>query len=466
MSNRNDEVEKYISAQLDKSSWWSRLSGSAFVKGIETFLAQIVSRNDHAGDRSLQESFLSLALNRSSILAGAEDIGYVGLRISPSWGQVRITNKSDKRLTLPAKTPVISKSLLYYIIENSIDLEPNEFVDTRIYQLWLDQKSIVISEPAAWFSVVLPVSTTAVAHEVDIYVNNELWANSYKFRNADPESKVYMEFYKPTEQLGYRFGDGIKGAIPPAGSTIRLDVWCTNGDTTLIDGQVLQLIDDNEHLNNSVDIVTTTSITGGAAQEDTETTRMGALYTTPFNDELVWRGDYTHFIKMNVAGIVWLSVWGEKDQERLVGLKDAKHINQIYICAYSNIKSDEALYAEILDLFKGRPEFNKEYRKVVRKELPFTISVSGTVFPHSNPSEAEKVIKAKLDSIYGKDSNKKPHRVLQQDIWDLINENVRDTGIDEFVLTLTNLPSNIPLDTYSYLDMTNSTVRFSYKDID
>lgn len=34
------------------------------------------------------------------------------------------------------------------------------------------------------------------------------------FRLANSTSQVYVEFYKPSEQLGVRFGDGLIGKIP------------------------------------------------------------------------------------------------------------------------------------------------------------------------------------------------------------------------------------------------------------
>lgn len=461
-----EEIKESFQAQLDKSPWWSRLSGSQFVNGMVTFVSQIMLRLTNAADRALQESFLSLASKRSSILAGAEDVGYVGLKISPSIGKSIITNKGTERIVFEAYTPIMSKQLTNYVILNAIDLAPGESIEEDIEQLWLVQTSVEVTNPEKWMNYLIPVDVTAVTHRIDVYVDGELWEHKFKFRNTDPDSKVYMEFYKPTEQLGIRFGDGIKGAIPPQGAVITFDIWCTDGETTLIDNQPLLLTGDKEPLNASVEIMTSTPVTGGAAAETTETTRQGALYTTPYDDEIVWRGDYSHFIRKNVAGIIWISVWGEQDQEELVGKHDVAHINQIYISAYSNIKDDAVLYEEILDLFVGRPEFNKEYNDVTRKELPYTVEVVGVVFSHSNASDAEKIIKNALDTTYGRDVKDKPHRVYEQNIWDLINNLTNDTGIDEFDLVITGLPLEVPVDTYSFLDIENSTITFTYREAD
>ncbi|HHY0551941.1 TPA: hypothetical protein ACVU5P_004260 [Vibrio parahaemolyticus] len=460
------EIKEHITQQLDSSEWWSRLAGSQFISGLTLFLSQIVQWCVNVSSRALQESHLSQATLRSSILAGAEDTGYIGLLISPSWGKSLVTNNSDERVTLPALTTVMSQSLLYYTLIDAIDLAPGESVEVETKQLWLEQIEVTVTESKAWMSYVLPKDTTAITNSVDVYVNDVLWIHRYKFRNSDPDSQVYMQYYKSTDQIGIRFGDGIKGAIPEEGSTIRFDIWCTNGETTLIDDQQLQFVDNNEYLNDMLTVKTSTSITGGAPQEDIESIRAGALYTTPYDDQVVWGDDYQHFIKSNVAGIVWLSVWGEEDQEELAGAPSLDFINQIYISAYSNLKSDEMLEEEILALFEETPEFNKEYNYIIRKEAPYTVNITGYAFAHSNPANIETLIELKLTETYGKDVKNKPHRVYEQDIWDLVNELVAEAGIDEFNVELTGLADSVPIDTYSYMDVEASNISFVYREAD
>ncbi|HBN6266223.1 TPA: hypothetical protein L3N15_004205 [Vibrio parahaemolyticus] len=460
------EIKDRINQQLDNSEWWSRLSGSQFINGLSLFLSQIVKWCENAASRALQESHLSQATLRSSILAGAEDTGYTGLLISPSWGTSLVENNSDERITLPALSTVMSQSLIYYTLQDAIDLAPGESIEVETKQLWIEQITVTVSDAKAWMSYVLPKDTTALTNSIDVYVDDVLWTHRYKFRNSNPDSQVYMQYYKSTDQLGIRFGDGIKGAIPPEGAVIRFDIWCTNGETTLIDGQQLQFVEDNEYLNELLTVTTATAITGGAPQEDIESIRAGALYTTPYDDQTVWNDDYDHFIKSNIAGVVWLSVWGEAEQEELAGASNVDFINQIYISAYSNLKDDAMLGDEILALFEDNPGFNKEYNYVIRKEAPYTVSITGFAFAHSNPVNAENLIKTKLAETYGKDVKKKPHRVYEQDIWDLVNDLTTEAGIDEFTVELTDLTDIVPIDTYSYMDVDASTISFAYREAD
>lgn len=457
------EIKQEFEQILSTSDWWKRFIGSQFVDGLSNFIAQVVDRVNNTSARRLQDSFLSQATRRASILAAAEDRAHIPLKISPSTGTVKITNNTDTRISVPAMTPLISKDLVDYVITRSIDIGPLQSVSVEISQLWLERISTTVTQSVPWISVLLPQDLTAKTHKVDVYVNGQLWEKRYKFRNTTPDSKAYMEYYKPTEQLGIRFGNGINGRIPEEGSDIILNVWCTDGETVLLDGQKMQFVDEFERLNKSLSVVTETSITGGAQGDDIEAIRNGALYTTAYDNQIAWDSDYRQFIKLQVGGLVWLSVWGEKQQEALTGKKDLRNINKIFISAYSDVKDDEKLSKEIIALFDGREGYNEIYEWVTHKEMPFTINVSGKVHPNAKPEDAEIQIRELLSSLYGKNTRNKPHRILIKDIWAAINSHTSSLGITEFEVVANNLPNEIPVDTYSFLDTGSSTISFSFE---
>lgn len=86
--------------------------------------------------------------------------------------------------------------------------------------------------------MLLSRALTEVCYKLDVLITIDgvetQWTKSTQFRMATSTSKVYVEFYKPTDQLGVRFGDGTIGMILPVGATIKLKVWCSNGDITLL----------------------------------------------------------------------------------------------------------------------------------------------------------------------------------------------------------------------------------------
>ena len=78
--------------------------------------------------------------------------------------------------------------------------------------------------------------------------------------------------------------------------------------------------------------------------------RKGALYSTAYDEQIVWDNDYPHFIRQNIPDIVWLNVWGETAQEKESGY-NLDNINRIFFSAYSDKKSQAKLEEEIMALF-------------------------------------------------------------------------------------------------------------------
>lgn len=460
--NNMHDLQKEFEEHLKKSTWWSRFIGSQFVSYLSNFIAQIAYRTTSASSRALQESFLSLATRRASILAAAEDKAYVGLKISPSTGIVTVKNNSDFRISLRKNSPCISQNLTEYVILEAVDLPAGGSTDLNVSQLWLENIRYIVEENKSWLSILLTKEITAKTHKIDVYVNGELWNNQFKFRNTTKDSKAYMEYYKASDQLGVRFGNDINGKAPKIGDVIILNIWCTNGETTLIDDQPLQLTKEIKPIIDAIEIKTKTPVNGGALGDDIEAIRNGALYTTSYDNQIAWDSDYEQFIKSHIGGIVWLSVWGEKQQEELDGVKKLENINQIYFTAYSDVKEDEKLASEIKTLFDGREGYNENYVWKDRVDDPFTVIVTGYTFVNYKPSDAVIFLKDELLKIYGKNVKNKPYRILIQDLWDIINDLSKKCGIDEFKVISNDLPLSIPVGTYCYLDVDNSQFNINY----
>ncbi|MEC6832952.1 hypothetical protein VXS06_14390 [Photobacterium toruni] len=454
-------VKQDLENAWKSNSYWKRFIGSQFANGLSEFIAQIVYRCNQYASRRLQESFLSKATLESSILAAAEDRAYIGLRITPSYGMAILTNKTNERVTLPVFAPLVSNDGINYVTTSSIDLIPGGTADIKIIQYKIDVKNIVVDEYKKWLTFTLPRETTTIANRVDVYVNGELWEKRFKFRNSNSVSKVYMEFYTSTRQLGIRFGNGITGAVPAKGDTVELRVWCTDGETTLLDNQPLALAGDLSVFNSKVSVKTKTTITGGAPAESIEDTRNGALYLTAYDHQLAWDGDYLQFIKTNIGGLIYLDVWGEQEEEELHGF-NIKNINKIFITAYSDRKSDVNIKAEILELFRGREGYNENYEWKERVDAPFSLVISGKIFNYGLPAESESVIRSELVKKFGKDVKGKPSKVVIDDVWDFVH-NLKDAAnISEFTLSSNNITNTRAAGHYQFIDIEQCQIDFTY----
>lgn len=393
---------------LKGKPWWSRVLNTQFANGMALFIAQMVNRCESLAKRLLQEAFLSTALKRASILAGAEDKGYVGRKITPSSGRVKIVNNTADSLMLPQGHPLSSPNRLDYVLSEAVKIEPGKTVEAEIKQLKEVVLQTIMGAPAKWMEIALPIGVTAETAQVDVWVQppggvNKQWEKRYQFRRANSTSRVYMESYKPTEQLVIRFGNGISGQIPPEGSVIRLHVWCTKGESALIEGQPLRLVGQVDHLTNNVKLTTITPIAGGAPAETTEEIRRGALYSTPYDEQIVWDNDYVTFIKTNIPGLAWCRVWGELEQEKESGYA-LFNIGRIFISAYSPTQSQARLEEQIIKLFDSTKELNRRHTYVQVNRQPFTILLNGSIQQRQNKEDVRQAIIRALNKRFGENA--------------------------------------------------------------
>lgn len=463
------EFEKAFEEAVAQKTWWSRLMGSQFTTGIAIYIGQMLERCDFLARRLLQEAFMSTATKRASILAAAEDRGYVGRMISPSTGKARVTNNTQATISLPYGTPLVAPNRLHYVLHESIQLGPSESQVVKVAQLEEKVLTTTISAEQKWLELLLTKEMTKAAALVDVYVTQpnrpiEQWEKRYQFRRADSEARVYTEFYKPTEQLGVRFGNGLSGKIPPMGSVITLNVWCTEGDSTLIEGQKMTLDSLDNALVAGVAIVTTTSIVGGASGESTEDVRKGALYATAYDEQIVWENDYRHFIVQHISDLVWVNVWGETAQEKETGY-NLDNINRIFFSAYSNRKSQAVLEAEILALFESSHELNRRYKYVPVLRSPFTIALNGVMSGRQDSEIVRQAMIDKLDEAFGEDAVARKGAdgdttIYEKDIWRVLT----DLGnVIEFTLTVDNQDRTPLLNEYVFLDAARSTYKLEYR---
>lgn len=457
---------------LKEKSWWARLLNTQFTNGISLYIGQMVNRCESLGRRLLQEAFLSVAIKRASILAGAEDRGYVGRKITPSSGTVRITNNTGAPLLLPYGQSLSAPNRLPYALAEAVRVEVGATVQAIGKQMEEVVLQTVMGAEVKWLEIALPIGITAKASQVDVWVEppggvNRQWEKRFQFRRADKNSRVYAESYKPSEQLVIRFGNGLTGMIPPEGSIIRLHVWCTEGDSTLIEGQKLQLVGKTEDVTSKVAITTVTPIAGGAAAETTEEIRRGALYSTPYDNQIVWDNDYITFIRANLTGITWVNVWGEVQQEKESGYS-LENIGRIFVSAYSATRTQAQLEEQIIKLFESTKELNRRYSYVPVNRQPFTIRLKGSITQRQNKEDVQQQIVSALTERFGEDSVAgatavygEGGEIYEKDIWTAID------GLGLLVDFTIEVIGRVPvakLRDYVFLDAVASDYQLEYRD--
>lgn len=467
------EIKDKFNTLLSANSYWSQFAGSQFVTMLITFIGQMVYRCQQFADAALTEGFISTATKRASILAAAEDRAYVGSRVTPSTGSAILTNTTSTDIQVPQYSSFLSDDQYPYLTDDVVTVPANGTATVAISQMEIVEVSTTVGTATEFFEVLLSRDLTAVCHKIDVLVTIDdettTWTKSVMFRLATDSSEVYVEFFKPTEQLGVRFGDGTIGMIPPAGATITLKVWCSSGDVTLLSGQTLTPSDDSASLADSLTVKSSTSITGGADSESTETTRNRAQYYLSYDNQVVWAGDYTFFLKQNIPATTWLTAWGEGEQEEIDGAMNIANINKIFISGWYPGKTQAELEALVLAALADVPNpLNKKYAWVAASELPFTVTITGEIPASLTTSVVIADLQSELETRFGKDSTyfdpngTGDFRLIKvKDVWAYIES----LGyFDDFSLVFNDMQDSNGYFDFVYLDAASSTFNLTYSE--
>ncbi|HBM2815726.1 TPA: baseplate protein [Enterobacter hormaechei subsp. xiangfangensis] len=499
-----EQLYALFNQMLQSNTWWKRFTNSQFIRMIAVFGAQIIYFAQQYADRALAEGFISTATKRASILAAAEDIGYVGRLILASTGTVTITNKGTQKVSLPLHTPLMSERQLPYVLMEVVDLQPGQTrTGIKVSQRELVTVSTQVQAQAEFYSILLTKELTQETVSLEVYVtangNKELWKENPQFRLANANSKNYVRFYRPTEQLGIRFGDGTIGMMPPANSQIDINVWTSKGDTTLVVGQRMRMTGMYQSLDNVLSIITDTAITGGAPMESTEETRMRAMYYVAFDDQVVWGADYEKFISDTIADISWINIWGEQQEEAANGIAalkaghkdgdkigtgtlkvtgtapnqtatlfDFNNMNTIFMSAHIPGLTDKQVEDRLLTALANVPNsMNKKFLVKPINPLPYTVEVEGTAFKNFQLQDIEKSVNLLLEQKFGIDSKHTDYgsstgelyELAQNDIWAEIQ---KLNMMNKFTVKVIGLTPATKLNDYIYLDVAKSKVTVTY----
>lgn len=467
MISKDEAISQFRQIIGQKASWL-KLMGSQFITHLAIFVSWCLREALWKLERLNQEFFLSTALNRSSILAHVEDREYIPRKKIPSTGTIRLTNNGTTAFSLPVHTPFLSDSQLDYATTAAVTLLPGQQADIPASQMEYSEIIFSIDQEKAFFEYLIDSKTSLLLHRFDVFIDlgNGFEPCTYArfFRNCTPSDKVYDEFYSHRGQTGIRFGNGIFGMILPAGTQVKIGLWLTDGNTTLLAGQQLSIV--GEYLDNSgeainINAVVLNTIEGGSDEESLEEIRRNLHYWTTYLDKLVWDDDYEFFVRKMLPNIVWCKAWGEQQQEVISGF-DVQNINKIFITAYA--PDNETLSADVTSLFAGVRLLNRKFWWVAPVFSPFTLEITGKVTRTTVIAEVIQKINDVLEENYGKNSSKRKNKIFLKDIYRLIEETgaFPDNTGAYFEVSSSGSLSPVQLEEMVHIDLAGTTINLTY----
>ncbi len=462
----NDEAIAKFKEIIGSAETWQNLKDSQFVNHMAIFQAWALRDAQYRAERAIQEFFLSTALNQSSIQAQAEDKNYVPRSPVPSSGTIRITNMgASYSVSLLGGQAFTSNKGIDYLIRFPVTIAASGYANMTAYQAKKVTVETDVTESLPFLEILFDASLAGTIYQIDVTVDDVQWTLARMFQNAAADDLVYDEIYTHLGQRGVRFGNNIFGKQPEAGSHITCTLWTTSGQTTLLINQPLTptwtILDSNGD-NASLDVKSTTAITGGMTGESADEVRKNLIYWPMYQDQLVWKEDYEFFLKHQFPSILWVNCWGETEAEQEAGELRFEFINKIFVSAYAEGGAD--LSTDILTALNGCNLMNRRFEWVAPDIRDFTVSVSGSIHRKHDVATVIEQVQETLALYYDIDSRSRiDGGIFIKDIYQHIN----DTGYfgygGYFTVSLAGDYSGTPsLNSVSDIDIENSTFDLEY----
>ncbi|MBE0507904.1 MAG: hypothetical protein IBX50_14530 [Marinospirillum sp.] len=455
----NDESVEEFQRILASKPEWAKLEDSQFIRNLAIFNSWQYRAAMWRLERDRQEAFLSTAVNRSSVLAGAEDKSYVPRMATPSKGKALLTSTHTTDVLVPSGSVWLMPDQTPLTIPGTAVVPANGsiLVDVEQYEVRLEARTV--SDAVPFYEVLIDKEITRDICGVAVFVDGNRWTYHPRLMNTTSVMRAYDLFYTSLDQLGIRFGDGFFGRIPPAGSIIQLELQLTRGSIEIAQGQQMSRVVANgsDPILAKVSAITSTIIQGGQPQEDIESIRLNARYYPLYDEQLVWRDDYKFQVERIWPEAVWVRVWGEQEQERVYGF-DVTHINKIYISAWA--PDNPTIGDEILDRLEE--PLNRTYVFVPPAMQPFTITLTAVIPRTIQISNAENQIASTLLANYGRDSRNRKTEIKIKDFYSLIERTGVFADGGHFVVDIAGLVPDNGLNDLIYLDLDLSALDISY----
>lgn len=350
-------LKTYLAQQPEFADYNFEASG---LSNILDVLAYNTHMNGLIANFALNESFLTTAQLRSSVVSHAESLGYSprSKRAAVAYLRLSISNTNSGRsttVTLPAYTKFtthvegVAYNFQTITPHTATDDGSGNYVFTTtagsplipVYEGRLTTKTFIVGSTSDDQIYVIPDENIDTV-TLDVKVYDTLTGSSYKsyttIRRAiriTSESTYYDIHESPNGYWDLHFGDGLTlGLAPVAGNKIVATYLATSGslaNTANRFSPATTISMDNANYNLNVTVLNAAA--GGAAKEGIETIRQNAPIAFAAQQRLVTALDYKGVIIANYAAVTDVTAWGGEDNfppkygKVLVSLKFADGVN-------------------------------------------------------------------------------------------------------------------------------------------
>jgi hypothetical protein len=337
-----NNLKTYLAAKEEFTDYNFEASGLSNILDVLAYNTHI---NALVANFALNESYLSTAQLRSSVVSLSEGIGYVPDTDTASQGIVNISLTTTEagrssNLTLPARTnftaTVDDVSYTFQTIEDYTAADDGtgfySFVDAngsselKIYEGTQKTKTFIVGKYEDNPVYVIP-ETTIDADTVEVRVYESVTSSTYavytNIINAttiNSQTTIYILKEAPNGYFELSFGDGETFGIAPAGGA-KIEVIYLNTNGAGANGASTftassQFSDTAAGVTTpvSLSVTTVTNSVGGDDKESIESIRKNAPFQYAAQNRMVTAADYSSLILRNYSTLIKdIKAWGGED---------------------------------------------------------------------------------------------------------------------------------------------------------
>lgn len=297
-------------------------------------------------DRNVNESFISTATQRSSVLNIAQTYGYIPAGYRASLVPVTFLNSSEDSILIPAGTIVSGDITVddvvitqYFTTENDIYSDPDISSGTVTINAMSGESIVRIGQDVNEYGELIGCSTETpgmvfellespvVDGSISIYVQDQTgyskWKEVQHLIDYGPYDQVFTTTIDENNVVYIKFGDGISGKMPINTSEIRALYRIGGGiDSNVAVGTITDVVyvpglttNQLNDFQSNITVRNDTAGIGGSDPESLDQIRYAAPLALRANSRAVTLSDYESLAlqvgnvgKANAKAAVWTSV--------------------------------------------------------------------------------------------------------------------------------------------------------------
>lgn len=289
-------------------AWTSRSPNDFGIVLLELY-SYVSDTLHYYADRIANESYISTATQRASVIRIARMLGYSPSLALAAQATLSFSNSTALAVTVPALTTVattldaVNNTQIVFETDSSVTVPANSTATVSAHQgQTVSSESLGTSDGSVSQSYAL-FNSGVIQGSVQVFVTEgtaNQWTYVDRLVTSGPYDNVYTLLIDDNDVVTVQFGDGAAGRIPPSGSPITATYRIGGGQIGNVAAYTLTTI--TSSVPAGVSVTNGTPATGGADPESTDHIRASAVANISSLNRAVTLKDYAA-VAASVPGV-------------------------------------------------------------------------------------------------------------------------------------------------------------------